>query len=109
PVLAARSPADCFDTAVEAVRIAVTHRTPVILLSDGLLANGSEPWMVPRIAELAPIEVHFADAPNAPDGSTFWPYLRDPVTLARPWAIPGTPGLEHRIGGLEKADGDGTI
>jgi 2-oxoglutarate/2-oxoacid ferredoxin oxidoreductase subunit alpha len=110
PIVAPRSPGDCFDTVLEAVRIAVTYRTPVLLLSDGSLANGSEPWKVPETSTLAPIEPGFATEPNAPDGSgEFWPYLRDDDTLARPWAIPGTPGLEHRIGGLEKADGRGSI
>jgi len=110
PVLAPRSPGDCFDTVIEAVRIAVTYRTPVLMLSDGSLANGSEPWKVPDTASLARIEPGFATEPNAPDGSDeFWPYLRDADTLARPWAVPGTPGLEHRIGGLEKADGRGSI
>jgi 2-oxoglutarate ferredoxin oxidoreductase subunit alpha len=108
PVLAARSPADCFDTAVEAVRIATTYRTPVIMLTDGNLANGSEPWRVPEVDDLPSFPVEFATAPNGPDG-TFLPFLRDAETLARPWAIPGTAGLEHRIGGLEKADGAGTV
>jgi 2-oxoglutarate/2-oxoacid ferredoxin oxidoreductase subunit alpha len=110
PVLAARSPADCFETAIDAARIAVTYRTPVVLLSDAGLANGSEPWRVPRIDALRPIDPAFATRDNAPDGSgAFWPYLRDPATGARPWAIPGTAGLEHRIGGLEKADGHGAV
>jgi 2-oxoglutarate ferredoxin oxidoreductase subunit alpha len=110
PVIAPQSPGDCFDAALEAARIAVTYRTPVLLLSDGSLANGSEPWRVPAIGTLAPIDPNFATEANAPDGSgEFWPYLRDDDTLARPWAIPGTPGLEHRIGGLEKADGRGSI
>jgi 2-oxoglutarate ferredoxin oxidoreductase subunit alpha len=110
PVIAPRSPADCFDTVLEAVRLAVTYRTPVILLSDGSLANGSEPWKVPDATTLPTFDPGFATAPNAPDGSgEFWPYLRDADTLARPWAVPGTPGLEHRIGGLEKADGRGGI
>ena len=112
PIVAAQSPADCFDTAIEAVRIAVTYRTPVILLSDGYLANGSEPWRVPQVAELPVIRADFATEPNheTEDGQhVFWPYKRDPETLARPWAVPGTPGLEHRIGGLEKADGHGNI
>ncbi|BCJ37971.1 oxidoreductase [Actinocatenispora thailandica] len=111
-VIAASSPSDCFYAALEAVRIAVTYRVPVLLLSDGYLANGSEPWRLPKVAELPEITVDFATAHNHenPDGSTeFWPYLRDPETLARPWAIPGTPGLEHRIGGIEKADGTGNI
>jgi 2-oxoglutarate ferredoxin oxidoreductase subunit alpha len=110
PVIAPRSPADCFDAVVEAARLAVTYRTPVILLSDGSLANGSEPWKVPDAATLPTFDPGFATGPNAPDGSgEFWPYLRDEETLARPWAVPGTPGLEHRIGGLEKADGRGDI
>ena len=110
-VLAARSPADCFATAVEACRIAVRYRTPVIVLSDGYVANGSEPWRVPRLDEIPPIEPDFAAEPNGQgaDGSPrHHPYLRDPKTRIRPWAIPGTAGLEHRIGGLEKSD-DGTI
>ncbi|GAB2872456.1 2-oxoacid:acceptor oxidoreductase subunit alpha [Myroides odoratimimus subsp. xuanwuensis] len=116
PVVAPQSPGDCFDAAVEATRIAVTYRTPVILLSDGMLANGSEPWHVPDVSELPRIEPDFATARNHSStnakGETveeFWPYLRDEDTLARPWAIPGTAGLEHRIGGLEKADGHGNI
>jgi 2-oxoglutarate ferredoxin oxidoreductase subunit alpha len=107
-VVAARSPADCFYTALEAARIALTYRTPVLLLSDGYLANGSEPWLLPDVEELPDLRVEFASAPNSEDG-TFLPYLRDPATLARPWAVPGTPGLEHRIGGLEKADRTGDI
>ncbi|HEX6969828.1 MAG TPA: 2-oxoacid:acceptor oxidoreductase subunit alpha [Micromonosporaceae bacterium] len=106
-VIAPRSPADCFYAALEAARIALTYRTPVILLSDGYLANGSEPWLLPDVDELPDLRVEFATAPNS-DGR-FLPYLRDPVTLARPWAVPGTPGLEHRIGGLEKADRTGNI
>ncbi|HET7432619.1 MAG TPA: 2-oxoacid:acceptor oxidoreductase subunit alpha [Nocardioides sp.] len=118
PIVAPRSPGDCFDAALEAVRIAVTYRTPVMLLSDGYLANGSEPWRIPELAELPAIDPDFATAPNhsTHDGggdsegkAEFWPYLRDEQTLARPWAIPGTPGLEHRIGGLEKGDGHGNI
>jgi len=112
PIVAPRSPTDCFDAALEAVRIAVTYRTPVILLSDGYLANGSEPWRLPDPASLPSISPDFATSPNhrADDGTQdFWPYLRDPKTLARPWAVPGTPGLEHRIGGLEKAEGHGSI
>jgi 2-oxoglutarate ferredoxin oxidoreductase subunit alpha len=81
----------------------------VILLSDGYLANGSEPWQLPALADLPDLSVEFATELNSPDGTAFWPYLRDPETLARPWAVPGTPGLEHRIGGLEKADGSGAI
>jgi len=106
PVVAAQSPADCFDAAIEAARIAVTYRTPVILLSDGYLANGSEPWSLPDVASLPRIEPDFATAD--PDAA-FLPYARDPQTLARPWAPPGVAGLEHRIGGLEKADGTGDI
>jgi 2-oxoglutarate ferredoxin oxidoreductase subunit alpha len=112
PIVAPASPGDCFDAAIEAARIAVTYRTPVFLLSDAYLANGSEPWLVPDVATLPTIEVEFATEPNhsKADGSPeFWPYLRDPVTLARPWAVPGTPGMEHRIGGIEKADGSGNI
>jgi 2-oxoglutarate/2-oxoacid ferredoxin oxidoreductase subunit alpha len=115
PVIAPRSPADCFDAALDAVRIATVYRTPVLLLSDGYLANGSEPWRIPDVAELPDLRVRFASADAAPvDGAPgadgrFLPYARDPITLARPWAIPGTPGLEHRIGGIEKADGTGEI
>ncbi|MFJ2566428.1 2-oxoacid:acceptor oxidoreductase subunit alpha [Streptomyces sp. NPDC087568] len=112
PVIAARTPADCFDAAIEAARIALTYRTPVFLLSDGYLANGSEPWRIPEPDELPDLRVRFAQGPNhtLPDGTeVFWPYKRDPHTLARPWAIPGTPGLEHRIGGIEKQDGTGNI
>ncbi|MFE7898186.1 2-oxoacid:acceptor oxidoreductase subunit alpha [Streptomyces sp. NPDC057424] len=108
PVLAPATPADCFDAALDAARIALTYRTPVLLLSDGYLANGSEPWRIPEVSELPDLRVEFATAPNRPDGS-FHPYLRDPETLARPWAVPGTPGLEHRIGGIEKEDGTGNI
>ena len=108
PIVAAQSPADCFAAALEAVRIALCYRTPVFLLSDGYLANGSEPWRVPNVADLPDISVRFATEPNGADG-TFLPYLRDPDTLARPWAIPGTPGLEHRVGGIEKADRTGNI
>jgi 2-oxoglutarate ferredoxin oxidoreductase subunit alpha len=108
PIVAAQSPADCFEAALEAVRIALRYRTPVFLLSDGYLANGSEPWRLPNVIDLADLSVPFATEPNGPDGS-FLPYLRDPDTLARPWAIPGTPGLEHRLGGIEKADRTGNI
>ena len=107
PIVAAQSPADCFDAAFEAVRLALKYRTPVILLTDGYLANGAEPWMLPDLDALPDISVPFATEPN--HGDEFWPYLRDPETLARPWAIPGTPGLMHRIGGLEKEDGTGNI
>jgi len=106
-VVAPRSPTDCFAMAIEAARIAITYRTPVLLLSDGYLANGSEPWLLPDVDDLPDLRVEFATEPNSPDG--FMPYLRDPATLARPWAVPGTPGLEHRIGGLEKADITGDI
>jgi len=108
-VIAARSPSDCFYAAIDAARIAMTYRTPVILLSDGYIANGSEPWLLPEVSSLPSIEVEFATEPNSPDGTKFLPYLRDPTTMARPWAVPGTPGLEHRIGGLEKADITGDI
>ncbi|MFF3616067.1 2-oxoacid:acceptor oxidoreductase subunit alpha [Streptomyces sp. NPDC002580] len=112
PIVAPRTPADCFDAAMEAARIALTYRTPVLLLSDGYLANGSEPWRVPETDELPDLRVQFAQGPNhtLDDGTeVFWPYKRDPATLARPWAVPGTPGLEHRIGGIEKQDGSGNI
>ncbi|WP_019546589.1 2-oxoacid:acceptor oxidoreductase subunit alpha [Streptomyces sulphureus] len=108
PVVAPQSPGDCFAAAVEAARTAVTYRTPVLLLSDGSLANGAEPWMVPRLAELPRIQPDFATAPPS-EGVAHQPYARDPHTLAREWALPGTPGLEHRIGGLEKSDGTGNI
>jgi 2-oxoglutarate ferredoxin oxidoreductase subunit alpha len=107
PVVAPCTPSDCFHAAVEAARIALKYRTPVVLLSDGYLANGSEPWLLPDVASLPDISVAFATEPN--HEGEFWPYLRDETTLARPWAVPGTPGLEHRIGGLEKADGSGNI
>jgi 2-oxoglutarate ferredoxin oxidoreductase subunit alpha len=113
PIVAPRSPGDCFDTALEAARIAITYRTPVMLLSDGYLANGSEPWRIPEVDQLPTIDPGFATGPNHQTTTTdaegnsvveeaFWPYQRDEATLARPWAIPGTPGIEHRIGGLEK-------
>jgi len=108
-VIAPKSPADCFYAALDAARIALTYRTPVILLSDGYIANGSEPWLLPEVAELPDLRVANATEPNGDDGKTFLPYLRDPKTMARPWAIPGTAGLEHRIGGLEKADRTGDI
>ncbi|MGW2420977.1 2-oxoacid:acceptor oxidoreductase subunit alpha [Streptomyces sp. NPDC001709] len=110
PVIAPQSPADCFAAALEAAQIALKYRTPVLLLSDAANANGSEPWLVPDVATLPDLSVTFATEPNAPDGSgEFWPYLRDPETLARAWAVPGTPGLQHRVGGLEKAEGKGDI
>ncbi len=108
PIVAAQSPGDCFTAAIEAARIALAYRTPVFLLSDGYLANGSEPWRVPSVADLPDLSVPFATAPNGENGE-FLPYLRDPDTLARPWAVPGTPGLEHRVGGIEKADKTGNI
>src|SRR5918992_543556 len=107
PVVAAATPGDCFDAAVEAARIALKYRTPVFLMSDAYLANGSEPWLLPDVESLPDISVEFATQP--PVEGAFMPYQRDPDTLARPWAIPGTPGLEHRIGGLEKADGTGNV
>ena len=112
PIVAPSSPADCFDAALEAVRIATTYRTPVFLLSDGYLANGSEPWRIPSVRQLPSLTVDFATEPNDVDDSgepVFHPYLRDDQTLARPWAVPGTPGLEHRIGGIEKANVTGNI
>ena len=114
-VLAPATPGDCFPTAIEAARIAVKYRTPVIVLTDGYLANGSEPWRVPELSELPDLRREFRFAPErVSDGADaaqapFLPFQRDPQTLARPWAIPGTKGLEHRIGGIEKADGAGTI
>jgi 2-oxoglutarate/2-oxoacid ferredoxin oxidoreductase subunit alpha len=107
PVVAASTPGGCFDAALEAVRIALKYRTPVYLLSDAYLANGSEPWLLPDVDSLPEIPVEFATEPNR-DGE-FWPYVRDPDTLARAWAIPGTPGLEHRLGGLEKQDESGNV
>jgi 2-oxoglutarate ferredoxin oxidoreductase subunit alpha len=111
PIVAAMTPSHCFEAAIEAVRIAVTYRTPVFLLSDGYLANGSEPWRLPDVGDLPELHVEFATGTNhtEADGTeVFWPYIRD-ENLARPWAVPGTPGLEHRIGGLEKEDGTGNI
>ena len=112
PIVAPRSPSHCFEVAIEAARIALKYRTPVVVLSDGYIANGSEPWRLPDVASLPDISVEFASEPNHSDAdgnAVFWPYLRDPDTLARPWAIPGTPGLMHRIGGIEKEDGSGNI
>ena len=106
PVVAACTPSGCFESALEAARIAITHRTPVILLSDTFLANSSEPWRLPDVAALPTIDPGFATGPN--QGDAFMPYLRD-ERLARPWAVPGTPGLRHRIGGLEKEDVTGNI
>jgi 2-oxoglutarate ferredoxin oxidoreductase subunit alpha len=108
PIVAAATPSDCFWAALEACRIAVKYMVPVILLSDGYLANGAEPWRIPDAADIPAFPVHFATEPNAPNGG-YLPYKRDPQTLARPWAVPGTPGLEHRIGGLEKQDVSGNI
>ena len=112
PIVAPKTPSDCFAAAIEATRLAVKYRTPVILLSDGYLANGAEPWRLPDLDTFAPIDPCFASEPNVVDDDgnpAFWPYVRDPETLARPWAPPGLPGLEHRIGGLEKADGSGNV
>jgi 2-oxoglutarate ferredoxin oxidoreductase subunit alpha len=107
PVIAAATPGDCFDCALEAVRIALKYRTPVYLVSDAYLANGSEPWLIPDVDALRELDPNFLTKP--PDDGVFLPYARDAETLARPWAIPGTPGLEHRIGGLEKQDGTGNV
>jgi 2-oxoglutarate ferredoxin oxidoreductase subunit alpha len=107
PVLAPSSPGNCFDMAIEAVRIALKYRTPVYLLSDAYLANGSEPWLLPDVEALPELSADFTVEP--PEDGVFLPYARDPETLARPWALPGTPGLQHRIGGLEKADGTGNV
>jgi 2-oxoglutarate ferredoxin oxidoreductase subunit alpha len=104
PVVAPATPGECFDLAIEASRIALKYMTPVAYLSDAFLATGSEPWRIPDLADLPRIGV-----PNATDPATFRPYERDPETLARPWAVPGTPGLEHRVGGLEKADVTGNV
>jgi 2-oxoglutarate ferredoxin oxidoreductase subunit alpha len=113
PIVAASSPSNCFEVAIEAARLALKYRTPVILLSDGYLANGSEPWLIPDVASLPDISTTFATEPNHVNESTgepeHWPYMRDPDTLARQWALPGTPGLMHRIGGIEKEDGSGNI
>ena len=104
PVVAPATPAECFDMAIEACRIALKYMTPVVYLSDALLATGSEPWRIPEPSDLPDISVA-----NHTDPATFQPYDRDPDTLARPWAVPGTPGLEHRIGGLESADVTGVV
>jgi len=113
PIIAAYSPSNCFDVAIEASRIALKYRTPVIVLSDGYLANGTEPWLLPDVAALPDISTQFATEPNHVNETTgepeHWPYVRDPKTLARSWALPGTPGLMHRIGGIEKEDGSGNI
>jgi len=104
PIVAPATPGECFDYAIEACRLALKYMTPVAFMSDAFLATGSEPWRIPAVADLPDISVV-----NATDASSFRPYLRDPHTLARPWAVPGTPGLEHRIGGLEKADVTGNV
>ncbi len=112
PIVSAHSPSNCFHAAIEACRLALKYRTPVMLLTDGYLATSSEPWKLPDVADLPDLTVEFATEPNhvGDDGEPeFWPYLREPDTLARPWAIPGTAGLEHRIGGIEKEDGTGNI
>ncbi|MBB3042836.1 2-oxoglutarate ferredoxin oxidoreductase subunit alpha [Nocardioides soli] len=109
PIVAPQSPGDCFDAALEAARIAITYRTPVMLLSDGYLANGSEPWRIPEIVDLPKIDPAFATAEDLTEDGKFQPYARDAETLARPWAPPGIAGLEHRIGGIEKADITGNI
>ena len=108
-VLAPQSPSDCFDIAREAARIAITYRTPVLVLSDGAIANGSEPWKLPQVADLPAIDKNLTPAHETDDAGEYLPYARDPETLARNWAIPGEAGLEHRIGGLEKANGSGNI
>lgn len=108
PVISASSPSDAFEVAIEAARIAIKYMTPVLLLSDNYVANGSEPWLLPDVSTLEEIPVTFAEYPNGPDG-TFLPYMRDVETFARPWAKPGTPGLEHRIGGLEKEAISGNV
>jgi 2-oxoglutarate ferredoxin oxidoreductase subunit alpha len=112
PIVASYSPAQCFEAAIEAARIALKYRTPVILLSDGYLANGSEPWKIPDLESLPDIAVPFQTEFNGTDDDgnpVYLPYLRDPDTMARPWAIPGTPGLMHRVGGIEKQDKTGNI
>lgn len=106
-IVAPQTPADCFEMAIEAVRLALKYMTPVVYLSEGYIANGSEPWKLPDVDSLKNIEVVHPTAPN--EGADFWPYKRDPKTLARPWAKPGTPGLEHRIGGLAKAENTGNV
>jgi 2-oxoglutarate ferredoxin oxidoreductase subunit alpha len=103
-IVAPATPAECFSFAIEAWRLALKYMTPVVYLSDAFLANGAEPWPIPSVADLPPIGI-----PNRTEKAGFFPYLRDPETLARPWAVPGTPGLEHRIGGLEKADISGNV
>jgi len=109
PVLAAQSPADCFDATIEAFRLAVRAMTPVIVLSDGYLANSAEPWALVNPDSLPPIVVQHPALADFQDGSQFLPYGRDPLTMARPWALPGELGLEHRIGGLAKQPGTGNV
>ncbi len=112
PIVSAYSPSHCFHAAIEACRLALKYRTPVMLLTDGYLATSSEPWKLPDVADLPDLSVQFATETNHVDDAgepEFWPYLRNPETLARPWAVPGTAGLEHRIGGIEKEDGTGNI
>ncbi len=109
PVIAPATPGDCFGMAIEAVRIATKYMTPVMFMSDGYIANGAEPWKLPDVASLPDLTVNFKVAKSEAEGDTFLPYLRDPKTLARPWVRPGTPGLEHRVGGLEKSDGTGNV
>jgi 2-oxoglutarate ferredoxin oxidoreductase subunit alpha len=108
PILAAASPKDCFDVALEACRIATRYMVPVMLLSDGYIANGSEPWRLPRVEDLPDLRTDFHTAAPA-EGERYDPYLRDEESLVRPWVVPGTPGLEHRIGGLERQDGTGNV
>jgi len=109
PVVAPASPKDCFQMAFEAVRISLKYMVPVVLLSDGYIANGAEPWKIPPVDSLPDISPRFATGDSVDEDEGFLPYVRDEVTLARPWAVPGTPGLEHRIGGLEKADRTGNV
>ncbi len=109
PIVAPSTPADCFDMVIEGARLALKYRTPVIVLSDAFLATGSEPWKIPDAASLPDLTQAFSFATEQNADGEFWPFVRDPETLARPWAIPGTPGLEHRIGGLEKSDGKGDV
>ena len=107
PLIAAATPGDCFYAAYEASRIALKYMTPVVLLTDGYLANGSEPWKIPDVESLDSIDIEFAE--GVKDGEEFFPYKRNEETLSRPWAIPGVPGLEHRVGGLEKAENTGHV
>ena len=108
PIVAAATPSDCFDAALEASRIALEHMVPVLLLTDGYMANGAEPWLIPDADAIPPIKHRLTTEHNNPDGD-YLPYRRDPETLARSWAVPGTPGLEHRVGGLEKQDETGHV